>query len=41
MWMPPDLEKKAQYEKVFRQLGQSTREQLTALQAFAEIDWRE
>ena len=41
MWMPPDLEKKARYEKIFHQLCRSTCEQLAALQAFAEIDWRE
>jgi hypothetical protein len=41
MWMPPDEEKKAQYEKIFHQLCRATRAQLEALEAFAEIDWRE
>jgi|SRR6516165_10204815 len=41
MRMPPDLENKPYYEKVFKQLSRCTDEQIAALEAFSEIDWRE
>jgi hypothetical protein len=37
----PDMENKAHYDKVFKQLSRTTDEHLAALKAFAAINWRE
>jgi hypothetical protein len=37
----PDLENAARYQDVFNALLERTRQQLKALEAFAQIDWRE
>jgi len=37
----PDYEGEARYREVFNCLCRSTRQQLQALEAFAEIEWRE
>jgi hypothetical protein len=37
----PDLENKPQYQAVYNQLCECTRQQLKALEAFSTIEWRE
>jgi hypothetical protein len=37
----PDLENKPQYQAVYNQLCECTRQQLKALEAFSAIEWRE
>ena len=37
----PNVENRSQYERIFKQLSRSTHEQLAALEAFSEIEWRE
>jgi predicted transcriptional regulator len=37
----PDMENKSHYQAVFNTLLERTQEQIKALEAFSQIDWRE
>jgi len=37
----PDYEREAHYREIYDDLCRTTRQQLEALKAFSQIDWRE